>query len=161
VIGRLAVAAALLIAAPAFGQTAPAPSAEAEALGRQVAEDGAFAGLLGVMSDREIGELVDAHPELDAAGKAKLRESAAATLRRVDDRVFAVLGRHYAASMSIDDLRATAGFLQSPAAKAWRAAEPGAMIEVAKALDGFDFKKQVWADFCATPGALCKPAKAK
>ncbi|HEX4694943.1 hypothetical protein [Sphingomonas sp.] len=164
---RLALA-ALMIAAPALAQTRPLPapvpppaSPEAEALGRQLAANGAFATIIGAMSAREIGELADQHPGLDAAARARLRASAAATLARVEDRIYTVIARQYAATMSIEDMRATAAFLATPSAKAWRAAEPGAMMAVAGALDGFDFKKQAWTDYCATPGAACKPAKPK
>ena len=62
--------------------------------------------------------------------------------------------------MSLDDLRATAAFLATPAAKAWRAAEPAAMAAAAGALQGFDFKLQAWQDYCATPGTVCKPPPA-
>ena len=66
---RALVAAALLLAAPAFAQTAPAPTAEAEALGRRVADTGTLAALLPLLIARDTEAMIAEHPELDDAAR--------------------------------------------------------------------------------------------
>ena len=72
--------AALALAAPLAAQTPPAPTAEAEALGRRVADTGTLAALLPLLIAKDTDALIAEHPELDDAGKAKLRAAAAATV---------------------------------------------------------------------------------
>lgn len=157
---RLALTVALLIAAPALAQTAaPAPSAEAEALGRQVAQSGTLATLLPLMTAKDTEALIAEHPELDAAAKARLRAAAAETARGASDRLMTTIGHQYALSLSVADMRALVAFNRSPPAKAWRAAEPATIIATMKALDGYDYKGEAWKAYCRSPGVRCQPPK--
>ncbi|MGN6820138.1 MAG: DUF2059 domain-containing protein [Sphingomonas sp.] len=132
-----------------------APSAEAEALGVKLAANGVLAILLPTMTDREIGEIADAHPELSAAEN----DQWLATGRRIADdavaRAATRIGHQYAMTLSLDDLRALVAFNASPPAQHWRAAEPAAIMTAAQALDGFDFKGTLTAEFCKATGKLC------
>lgn len=151
--------AAVLVAAPALGQTAPAPSAEAEALGRHIAERGTLGALLPLMVARDTEELVARHPELDGAGKDRLRAAAGAAARAAIARLMSTVGHQYALRLSLPDLKAVAAFSDSPAATAWRAAEPQVIAASMAGLDGFDLKNEAWTAYCRDPAAKCVAAK--
>lgn len=159
--GRSLVAlAAVAVASPLAAQTMmAAPTAEAEALGRRVAETGTLAALLPLLVAKDTNELVAQHPELDDAGKAKLRAVAAATAAIGRERVLGVVGHQYAIRLSIPDLKALAAFNESAAAKAWRAAEPLVIAETMLTIDGFDLKKEAWTAYCAGAGVTCPAGK--
>lgn len=150
--------AALLVAAPLAAQTA-APTAEAEALGRRVAESGTLASLFPLLIAQDTEELVKQHSELDDAGKAKLRATATATAKAALDRLFGTMGHEYAKRLSVADLKALVAFNEGPAAKAWRAAEPQVIIAAKTTIDGFDLRKESWDAYCKSPGVKC-PAPA-
>lgn len=152
----LVAIAALLAAAPLAAQTAT-PSAEAEALGRRVAESGTLASLFPLLIAQDTAELVKQHDELDDAGKAKLRAVATATARAALDRLFGTMGHEYALRLSVADLKALVAFNEGPAAKAWRAAEPQVIVAAKKTIDGFDLKKESWTAYCKSPGVTCPP----
>lgn len=157
---RLPIAvAALLAASPLVAQTAPAPSAEAEALGRRVADTGTLAALLPLLIAKDTEELIGEHPELDDAGKTRLRAIAADTATAAMKRMLDAVGHEYALRLSLADLKALVAFNDGPAAKAWRAAEPQVIIATMKTVDGFDLKKEAWAAYCRTAGVTC-PAPA-
>lgn len=151
--------AALIAAGPLAAQTmaAAAPTAQAEALGRRVAETGTLAALLPLLIARDTAELVGQHPELDDAGKAKLRAAAAATAKSAMDRMLGAVGHEYALRLSVADLTALVAFNDSPAAAAWRKAEPQVIVATMKTIDGFDLKKESWAAYCRSPGVTCPP----
>ncbi|THD37879.1 MAG: DUF2059 domain-containing protein [Sphingomonas sp.] len=158
----LTAAAALLLATSAVAQSqpAPAPSPEAETLGRRVADTGTLAALLPLVVAKDTEEMLAEHPELDAAGKAKLRAIAADTAKTAVDRMLGVVGHQYALRLSVEDLKALVAFNQSAAAKASRAAEPQVIVATMQTIDGFDLKKEAWAAYCRSPGITC-PAPAK
>ncbi|QDZ06698.1 DUF2059 domain-containing protein [Sphingomonas panacisoli] len=149
--------AALLVASPLAAQTAPAPSAEAEALGRRVAESGTLASLFPLLIAQDTEELVKQHEELDDSGKAKLRAVATATAKAALDRILGAIGHEYATRLSVADLKSLVAFNDSPAAKAWRAAEPQVIVATKKSIDGFDLKKEAWTAYCQSPGVKCPP----
>jgi hypothetical protein len=156
VVKALAVA-ALLIAAPAAAQTAPTP--EAETLGKRVAGTGTLAALLPLLVGKETEEMIGQHPELDDAGKAKLRAVAADTARTAIDRMLGAVGHQYALRLSVADMTALLAFNQSAAARAWRAAEPQVIVATMQTIDGFDFKGEAWGAYCRSPGVTCPAAK--
>ena len=158
---RALIAAALLVAAPAFAQTATPPTAEAEALGRQVAGTGTLAALLPLLIARDTEAMIAEHPELDDAAKAKLRSVAADTAKTAIDRMLGAVGHQYALRLSVEDLKALAAFNASAAAKAWRAAEPQVIVATMQTVDGFDFKGEAWGAYCRSPGVKCPAAAAK
>lgn len=152
-------AAALAIAAPAVSQTAP--TADAEALGRQVAASGTLSALLPLLIAKETEEMIGQHPDLDAAGKARLRAVAADTAKTAIDRMLGAVGHQYALRLSVADMTALVAFNQSASAKAWRAAEPQVIVATMQTVDGFDFKAEAWAAYCRGPGVTCPPPAAK
>ena len=155
---RALAIAALLIAAPAIAQTAPTP--EAEALGRRVADTGTLAALLPLLVGKETEEMIGQHAELDDAGKARLRAVAADTAKTAIDRMLGAVGHQYALRLSVADMTAIVAFNQSSPATAWRAAEPQVIVATMQTVNGFDFKGETWAAYCRTPGVTC-PAAAK
>jgi hypothetical protein len=150
--------ASLLLAGPVAAQTT-VPTPEAEALGKRIAAQGTLAVLLPLLAAKDTEALIAEHPELDDAGKAKLRSVASDTARAASDRLVTATGHQYALRLSLDDLKALAAFAESPAAQRRRAAEPAVIAATAAALDGYDFKKEAWSAYCATPGVTCAKPK--
>ena len=134
---------------------AAAPSAEAEALGRRIASTGTLASLLPLLIGKATADLMAEHPELDDAGKAKLRAVAAATAKPATDRMLAAVGHEYALRLSLADLKALVAFNEGRAARAWRAAEPQVIVATMETVDGFDLKKEAWTVYCASAGVTC------
>jgi len=150
----------MLLAAMLGAQAVPAPSAEAEALGAELARNGVLATLLPTLAMKETEDLIGQHPELTPADKDLLRKQGKAQAEAVIARVAGAIGHQYALSMSIDDMKAVIAFNASGPARKWRGAEPSAIIAATRALDGFDFKAAVAQDFCKATGKLCPgPAK--
>lgn len=139
-------------------QAAPAPTAEAEQLGRQLADTGVLATVLPMMSKQQTDELVAAHPELSDADKAALRATATEVARAGIDRLLAAEGHAYAAALAVDDLRALVAAAASPAAQHLRAAQPLIVAGTMRAVGNVDFKGETLAAFCAKTGKAC-PAK--
>lgn len=131
------------------------PAPEALALGRQLAETGTLASLLPMIAAKEADEVVAAHPELGAPEQAAYRRSAAATLVRGTDRLFAAQARALAERLSPADLRQLVAFQRSPAAQRYRAALPAAIASAMAAMQGIDFKKDSWSAFCAETKRRC------
>ena len=155
---RLALAlAALASAGTAAAQTGPPPSAQTMALARKVAAGDDFLALVQLTGqgqiagiERELGDLTPAEKaKVDAIGVAKLAEASA----RVSDRMAVI----YAATFTPDQLQALAGFLATPAGKAYA----GRLIKVLPALGegmkGFDFKRVVFQETCAQIRKGCPP----
>lgn len=150
----------LLAAMLAQAAPPPPPTPEAEALGAEVARNGVLAIFLPVLAGKEVEEIIAQHPDLTAADKETLRATGRAEADAVLAKAVVTIGHQYALTMSIPDMQAVIAFNRSDAAKRWRAAEPGAIMAAAKALDGVDFKSAVAKDFCAKTGKLC-PGSAK
>jgi hypothetical protein len=145
-----------MILALAFALAASAPSAKAQRLGRQLAEGGTLAALLPMVAEKEIGELVAAHPELGEADRRALRETARATYESGRDRLMDATGRAYAERLSVADLRALVAFNRTRAAAHYRAAMPGAIAAAMQRVGEMDFKKDALAAFCRKTGKLCE-----
>ncbi|MEP9358273.1 DUF2059 domain-containing protein [Sphingomonas sp. KR3-1] len=136
---------------------APDPTPEALALGRRLAETGTFSTLIpGVIAD-EREKLVAKFPELSDADKALLRATADETGKAQTDRLMDAIGRGYAATLSIEDLRALVAFNESPAAQRWRAATPAAMMGAMESVGDPDFQENARKAFCKKTGKACAP----
>jgi hypothetical protein len=140
----------------ALALAAASPTPERLRLGRELAESGTLTALLPMVADKEIGELVAAHPQLSEADRAGLRETARATYRAGRDRLMEATGRAYAERLSIADLRALVAFNRTPAAAHYRAAVSGAIASAMQAVGQMDFKKDALAAFCRKTGKLCE-----
>ena len=148
---------ALLLAA-AIAAPAVSPSPEALRLGEQLARAGTLGTLLPLMAAKESDELVAAHPELDADGRAALRRAAATALAAGERRIFAAEARVFADRLSIADMRKLVARNAESLARRYRAVVPATIAAAAAAIAGFDYKGDAWAAFCAEMPARC-PAK--
>lgn len=133
-----------------------AVTSQAEALGREIAENGMLANLLPLVAQRDTEELVAAHPELSAAEQGQLRATSARIFAAGRDRLLTATARAYAQRMSLAQLRRVVAFYRTPAARALREATPAAMIETMQAVAGIDLKRDVQAAFCRDTGRLCE-----
>lgn len=135
------------------------PSAEAVTLGREVAESGTLAALLPIIAQRDVEELIAAHPELSAAEQAQLRATADRVFAAGRDRLMAANGQAYAERLSVEQLRAIAAFNRTPAAAALREATPGAMLATMQAMGSIDLKRDIAEAFCRETRQLCPPGR--
>lgn len=131
------------------------PSTEALRLGKELAQHGTLAALLPLMKAKEVEELVAAHPELDDAGKAKLRTTADQVFEIGRDRILGATGAAYARMMTVSDLKAAVAFYRSPAGRRFQAALPNVIAGAAKDMGKLDFKGDVLAAYCKETGKLC------
>lgn len=159
----LIAVAALSLTTPLAAQSmmADAPTAAAEALGRRIADTGTLSVLLPLLVAKDTEAMIAEHPELDDAGKAKLRAVAADTARTATDRLLGAVGHEYALRLSVADMTALVAFNQSAAAKAWRTAEPQVIVATMQTIDGFDFKAAAWTAYCKSAGVTCPAPAAK
>jgi len=134
---------------------AAAPSAEALALGRQIAESGTLASLVQLVQGKETDELVNDHPELGDADKARLRATARQVYETGREKLMQATARAYAEKLSVDDLRAVARFETSESGKRFHAATPGVIAATVEAVGEMDFKGDVAAAYCKDTGKLC------
>jgi Uncharacterized protein conserved in bacteria (DUF2059) len=148
----MVIGALILAAAAAAG---PAPGAEAERLGRELAGQGTLAALLPLIAAKETEELVAAHPELGEAEKAALRDTARATFAAGESRLLAATGHSYAERLTVAQLRRLVAFNRTEAARRYRAAMPEAIAASMRALGPIDFKADALAAFCRGTGKLC------
>jgi hypothetical protein len=153
----------LLAASPLAAQSmmAETPSAQAEALGRRLADTGTLAALLPLLVGKATQELMAEHADLDDAGKARLRATAATTARTATDRMLGAVGHEYALRLPVDTLKALVAFNEGPAARAWRTAEPQVIVATMQTIDGFDLKKEAWTAYCNSAGVTCPAPDAK
>lgn len=134
---------------------AAAPSAEAEDLGLRLARLGQLASILPVVELKETDELLDAHPELSASERLKLRMVAHKVAIEGAERLLRAEGRAYAARLSIEDLRALVAFAEGDAARRMREAEPAVTVATMEAMRGFDYKREVMKAFCQETKKAC------
>lgn len=147
---RLMLTALLLaLAAPTV------PSAEAEALGVQLARLGSLASVLPVLELKETDELLDSMPELRAGERLKLRMVAHRVAVEGSERLLRAEGRALAERLSIADLKALIDFAESAPAQRMRAAEPAVTIATMEAMRGFVYKEEVMKAFCKETGKAC------
>jgi hypothetical protein len=138
----------------ALALAAAVPTAEAERLGRALAEGGTLAALLPLIQQKETEEMVG-QSDLTDAEKAALRVTANRVFEEGRERLMAATGKAYAERLGVADLRALVTFEQSDAAKRYRRAMPGAIAAAMQAAGPMDFKKDVRAAFCKETGKLC------
>jgi hypothetical protein len=132
-----------------------APSAEAEALGVRLAETGTLAALLPAIAAKEREDLVAAHPELSDAEKTTLRATADEVAKAGTARLSAAIGHGYAARLSIEDLRALVAFNEASAARHWREATPGAVMQAMATVGEMNLAEETRVAFCKKTGKLC------
>lgn len=150
----------IALALALLAQTAaPPPSAEAIALGREIAESGMLAGLLPIVARRDIDELIADNPSLTAAEQTRLRAIGDRLFAEGRDRLMASNGRAYAERLTLEQMRAIAAFNRSPAAAALREATPGALVATMQAIGDVDLKQDIRTAFCRETGRLCPPAR--
>jgi hypothetical protein len=135
---------------------AAAPSAEALALGRQVAEAGTMASFIELVQAKETDELVEAHGELSDADKAKLRATARSVYVAGRERLMQASARAYAERLSVADLRAIVAFQKSRAGQAYHGAIPAVIAATVQSVGEIDFKGDVLAAYCKETGKLCR-----
>lgn len=134
---------------------AAAPSAEALTLSQEVAEGGMLATILPVLQKKETEELIDAHPELSAAEKARLRATSERVYATGRKKLMDADARAWASHLDIADLRAIAAFQRSEAGKHYRSAIPQVVAATMQSAGTFDFKGDVLAAYCKDTGKLC------
>jgi hypothetical protein len=140
---------ALLIAAAA-------PSAEAVALGRQIAEAGMLASFVELVQSKETDELIEAHPELSEGDKAKLRVTARSVYQAGRERLMQATARAYAERLSVADMRDVVAFQKSRAGRTYRGAIPAVIAATVESVGEMDFKGDVTKAYCKETGKLCK-----
>jgi len=134
---------------------AAAPSAEALALGRQIAEAGTMASFIELVQAKETDELVEAHPELGDSDKVKLRAVARVVYQSGRERLMQASARAYAERLSIADMRDIVGFQKSRAGQSYRGAIPAVIAATVESVGEMDFKGDVTAAYCKQTGKLC------
>jgi hypothetical protein len=144
-----------MIVAFALALAMPDPDAEAMTLGRRLAETGTLAALLPAIMAKETEELVAEHPDWSDADKATLRRMASDVGAEGVGRLMAATGRAYATRLTIEDLRVLVAFNEGDAAKHWRDATPGAVMEAMTKVGELDFKANTRKVFCTRTGKGC------
>jgi hypothetical protein len=139
---------ALLIAAAA-------PSAEALALGRQIAEAGTLSSFVELVQAKETDELVESHPEFSDTDKAKLRAVAMSVYQSGRERLMQATARAYAERLSVADMRDVVAFQKSRAGQSYRGAIPAVIAATVQSVGEMDFKGDVIAAYCKQTGKLC------
>ncbi|MBA3810931.1 MAG: DUF2059 domain-containing protein [Caulobacteraceae bacterium] len=138
---------------------APAPPEnDALALGRQLADTGDFQALLKTGAEVQIGELQRDTPGLSAADKEQVARIGRATMEAARARIVEKLGAVYARAFGLPDLKAMVAFFASPAGKAYAGRYATTLPELAKTLQGFDFKRETLRAVCSETRKAC-PAK--
>jgi hypothetical protein len=134
---------------------AAAVSPERYALGRELAQLGSVAAMLPVVELKETDELIEAHSELSAGERIKLRRIAHRVAMAGLDRIVEAEGRSYAEQLSEQDLRKLVGFARSEPALRMRRVEPQVARATLAALVGYSYKAEVMRSFCAETGKGC------
>jgi hypothetical protein len=140
----------------ALAVAATTPSAEAQRLGRQLAEQGTLASLLPLMKSTQVEELLKEDLSLTAADKQKLRATADSVFERGYNRLMDATGDAYAHQLSVADLRTLARFYRTSAARRYRAATPQVILTTMKSVGEIDFKRDVRTEFCTETKRLCR-----
>lgn len=134
---------------------AAAPTPEALALARRLAETGALATMLPMMIDKDLADLAAERPSLTAAQRSALIATGRRLAGAQRDRLMAALADGYARRLSIADLRTLVATAETPAARRKREADLPVVAGAMQALGAFDLKKETAARFCRDTGALC------
>jgi hypothetical protein len=141
----------LMLAAVAATQ----PSPDAMRWARAVAESGTLASLLPLIQQKELDELVAAHPELTPKEKEALRAIALRVYQAGRERLIAGETLALARQLSVGDLREIAKFNSSEAAARYRVALPKVIAGTMQAMAGMDYKRDVLTAYCKDTGKLC------
>jgi hypothetical protein len=139
----------------ALAVAATTPSAEAQHLGRKLAEQGTLAALLPLMKSTQVEELLKEDLSLTAAEKEKLRATADRVFERGYNRLMDATGDAYAHQLTVADLRTLTKFYASPAARRYRAATPKVILATMQSVGEMNFKRDVRIAFCAEAKRLC------
>ena len=131
------------------------PSAEALALGREMAAVGTLATILPMMEKAETDALVAEDPTLTPAEQKRLRTLAHAAFLESQEKALAADARAYATHLSVEDLRSLVAFSKTDAAKHLRAAMPAIAASTMQDVGTVDFKGGVRTAFCRETGKLC------
>ncbi len=150
----ISILAIMLCAAPAAAQ-----SPGAEALGRELAQQGMLMQLLPLIAAKETEEMVAGTPGLSDAETAELRATARQIFEAGTERILTAQASIYAEKMSVADLQALVDFNRSDASKRYRAVLPVVIQQTMSSLDGVDFKGETLAAFCKKTGKGCKAAE--
>jgi hypothetical protein len=134
---------------------AAAPSAEALALGRQIAEAGTMASFIELAQRKETDELLNAHSELSPADKDRLKAVAHQVYLGGRERLMQASARAYAERLSIADMRDIVAFQTSGAGQAYRGAIPAVIAATVESVGEMDFKGDVTTAYCKQTGKLC------
>ncbi len=157
----LAFTLAVCATSAANGQTPPpaAPSSQAEALGRELAEQGMLSKLLPMVAMKETEDMIANTPDLTDAEGEVLRTTAREIYEAGMARVIAAQGQIYAEKLSQADLQALVDFNRSPASQRHQAIMPEVIEGTVKSLDGIDYKGETMAAFCKKTGRGCEVAE--
>jgi hypothetical protein len=139
----------------AYCGAALAQPPEQLALGRRMAAAGDFNAILGAIGAIEVERLARETPDLTDAERTRLRAIGRATLAAGRARLLDTVGAIYARHFTAAQLRAIAGFLESPAGRAYTGALPRMLPEIAQAMQGHDLAAEIRAAFCRETGKLC------
>ena len=162
--------AVLILAAPASAQQAappavpateaPAPTPAQLALGRRMAEAGDFNAVIGAMGQAQAEQIAREAPDLSDPERARLHATALRVLAEQRARLLDRLAPAYARVYPPDQLAMIVAFLESPAGRAYTGGFPRLVPEIAAELEGFDFAREVRAQFCRETRKLCaEPAR--
>ena len=143
----------ILLALAAVAAAQPSPAAMRWA--RAVAESGTLATLLPLIQQKEVEELVAAHPELLPKEKEALRATALRVYQAGRERLIAGETAALARQLSLEDLREIAKFNSSEAAARYRVALPKVIAGTMQAMAGMDYKRDVLTAYCKDTGKLC------
>lgn len=146
----------MLMVLAAVAMQVAQPSAEAIALGRQVAENGTLGSLLPLLAQRDVEELISSNPSLTAVQQAQLRTTGTRIAVAGIDRLLTANGRALAERLTIEQLREVVAFDSTPAAEALRAATPAAIVATMTTIGDLDLKRDIRAAFCRESGQLCE-----
>ena len=150
----LLLAAALLAQAPAAAAAPP----RTVAMGERLARTGLLASLIGVAGAAEAKGVVEGHPELTPAQRARAQAVADQALKDATTEVLRAEGVVFAQALTPEQLKAAVIFFESPAGRAYRTAFPKTVMAVQQTGPGKDFKGYVTQRVCAE-AQVCPAAK--
>ena len=139
----------------ALAAAAAQPSPDALRWARAVAESGTLATLLPLIQQKEVDELVAAHPELSPREKEALRATAFRVYQAGRERLIAGETLALARQLSVEDLREITKFNSSEAAARYRVALPKVIAGTMQAMAGIDYKRDVLTAYYKDTGKLC------
>jgi hypothetical protein len=134
------------------------PESEHAELAARLARTGEFNAIVGAAGAAEIARMARETPGLSDAERERLRAVGARTLERMRDRLRIRAADAYFRHFAIADLREIVAFFDSPAGRAYTAAIPAILPDLAAAMQGDDLGAEIRGDFCRETGRLCATA---